>query len=389
MEKNLFKERFLNEKLIAIALVLIALVVPVQLCLIHHFNNFIIFKVSFLHLVHGLDLYPPYPKEYDDVYLYSPTFAMLMAPFAYLANWLGLFVWSALNCTAVYFAIRLLPHTDKDRKLLIFFVLLLELVTSVQNTQTSPALVAFMVLSFVSFERRKPFWAAFFIILAAFIKVYALAAAVLFFLYPGKWRFIASMVFWGIVFALLPLIVIPGKQLVFLYQSWVHQMADVHQSEQTGINPNLVKPPLSVMGWLKTWFHWNPPAVIIQLLGALCLCLPLLRFKEYREIRFRYFLLSSVLIFCMIFNHIAESPSYIVAVFGLALWFGWERKTPFVYSLMAIAFVFTIVSATDFFPEYIRHNYAIPYVWKAVPCIMVWIWLQYRMMLGKFENETI
>jgi hypothetical protein len=86
----------------------------------------------------------------------------------------------------------------------------------------------------------------------------------------------------------------------------------------------------------------------------------------------------------MIFNHIAESPSYIVAVFGLAIWFAWENKNVFTWLLFGLAFIFTIVVATSFFPEYIRHNYAIPNVWKAVPAIIIWFWIQYRLL---FENK--
>ena len=190
------------------------------------------------------------------------------------------------------------------------------------------------------------------------------------------------MAFWTVVFTLLPLIIISPGHLIAQYQNWFHQMAGVHQGEDTGVYSNVPK-PLSVMGWLKTWFHLNPPGIYIQLGGAVLLLLPLLRTGLYNLVRFRYFLLSSILIFCVIFNHLAESPSYVIAALGLAIWFAWEKKNPVSSVLMGLAYVFTVLIATDIFPEYIRHNYGIPYVWKAVPCILIWFWIQYRMLFTR------
>jgi hypothetical protein len=347
--------------------------------LLGSYNNFIIFRVSFSHLINGQNLYLEYPKEYGDVFLYSPTFAVLMAPFSVMPYWLCLLLWTGAACTAMYFAIRMFPHMDPLKKSVVFLVLVIELVTSLQNTQTSPLIAAMIALIFICFEKKQVFWASFFIVLITFIKIYGLATAMLFILYPGKGKFILSMVFWGLIFFFLPVIVIPLKQLFWQYHNWYYQITEVHKGEETGIHANLLKPPLSVMEWLKLWFHFSPAAYYIQLAGLGILTAPLLRIKAYAIVVFRYFLLSSILIFCMIFNHIAESPSYVIAVFGVAIWFAWEQKNAVTWFLMGLAFIFTILSATDIFPEYIRHNYVIPYVWKAVPCIFIWCWIQYRL----------
>jgi hypothetical protein len=45
------------------------------------YNNYIIFKQSFTHLYNHQDLYGAYSSEYWDLYKYTPTFAVLMAPF--------------------------------------------------------------------------------------------------------------------------------------------------------------------------------------------------------------------------------------------------------------------------------------------------------------------
>jgi len=358
-------------------LLVAGLAVSVQAYITQSHNNYFIFKYSFLHLIHWQNLYVGYPAEHRDLYLYSPTFALLMAPFAYLPNWLGVSLWILWNCAAMYFAINLFPKYDNRKKVVLLAIILIECITSIQNQQTNPLIAAGIVLAFVCFERKKVFWAAFFIMYAGFIKVFGLAAAALFLMYPNKGKFMASMVFWGAVFVLAPLVVVPYSQLVLQYQNWFHQLAAVQASENTS-HPHSTFPPLSVMGWLKTWFQWNIPVMYVQLIGVVLLFAPLLKTRFYKLLSFRYLFLASLLVFCVIFNHIAESPSYVIAVFGVAIWFTQEKKNGWIWFLLGLCLVFTILSPTDIFPRPIRTHYVIPYVLKAVPCILIWCWLQYR-----------
>ena len=55
----------------------------------------------------GLDLYAAYPAEHFDFYKYSPTFALLFAPFAYVPFAPAMLLWNALNAGALYVAIGL------------------------------------------------------------------------------------------------------------------------------------------------------------------------------------------------------------------------------------------------------------------------------------------
>ena len=41
--------------------------------------------------------------------------------------------------------------------------------------------------------------------------------------------------------------------------------------------------------------------------------------------------------------------------------------------LFVLTFIFTVLSTTDVFPRSIKTDYLIPYVLKAVPCILVWL----------------
>src|SRR5438270_5113947 len=59
-------------------------------------GNCEIFRAASHHLVTGEDLYARYPDALQDQFKYSPTFALLFAPFAWLPWPLALFLWNAL-----------------------------------------------------------------------------------------------------------------------------------------------------------------------------------------------------------------------------------------------------------------------------------------------------
>jgi hypothetical protein len=138
------------------------------------------------------------------------------------------------------------------------------------------------------------------------------------------------------------------------------------------------------MTWLKAWFHLSLPIIWVQIAGTIILCASFLRYKFYANANYRLLLLASLLIWAMIFNHIAESPSYIVAVFGAGIWFVNVEKKPLTIALAILAFIFTTLESTDIFPHYIRDNFFDPYVIKAVPCIFIWIYIQYMVLFKKF-----
>jgi hypothetical protein len=65
--------------------------------LYYHYNNYVIFKQSFFHLINNQDLYSLYVNEQRDLFKYSPTFSLLFAPLAILPDIIGLILWNALN----------------------------------------------------------------------------------------------------------------------------------------------------------------------------------------------------------------------------------------------------------------------------------------------------
>src|SRR5215217_6683029 len=95
------------EILVAILWIAAVAAATVQQGIAHHNNNFSIFRAASLHLLHGQDLYGPYPAEHFDFYKYSPTFALLFLPFALPPFAVAMALWNALNAGALYVAIGL------------------------------------------------------------------------------------------------------------------------------------------------------------------------------------------------------------------------------------------------------------------------------------------
>ncbi len=116
-------------------------------------------------------------------------------------------------------------------------------------------------------------------------------------------------------------------------------------------------------------------------MGILAFLLPFSRFRMYKDKGFQFLLLCSVLLWIVIFNHKAESPTFIIAMAGVALWFVYSEKTKINIVLFISAFILVSLSPTDLFPRYLREEFVNPYVLKAFPCILIWFKIIYDMLV--------
>lgn len=326
------------------------------------YNNYLIFKNSWFHLIHGTNLYGIYASEHWDFYKYSPTFALFMGSMAYLPDVLGLSIWNILNAITVFFAIRMLPFKNKAQCLLLWF-LAQELLTCLQNTQSNGLMCGLMIAGYACMQRGKSLWATLWLVLATYIKVYGAVGFCLFLFYPGKPRFILYAAMWTIIFTALPLLVTPVQTLIWQYHNWV-DLLKADASAATG---------LSVAGWLRTWFGIMDAKAVVTIGGMLLFFVPLLRFRMYKDDVFRLLFLAFILIWVIIFNHKSESPTFVIAVAGVGIWYFAMPKTAWRKSVLWLVFLFTCLATTDVFPPYVRRNFIYPYTIKAVPCILAWV----------------
>ena len=336
------------------------------------YNNFLIFVKPWFNLVAQKNLYLEYPEYYQDTYKYSPTFALFMGPFAVLPAWLGLLLWNSLNTLVFYTAARRL-FPDTRRQALFLVVVLVDVLTALHNSQANCLLTGLMLWTYLHLENRRAALAGLCLALAAFIKVYGIAIGLLFLFYPGFWRNALWAAGWLLTLALLPLVVLSGPAFVMIYRGWY----DIVRASATGIQ-------LSLMGVLQSWFGFPLQYKgAVQALGLGVLLLPVLLYRRaWGTADFRRLYVCSLLIFVVIFNQMAESPTFIIAVAGFALWFLYYRHTTVLaWPLFGLVLVFTTLSATDLLPHAIREAYFDVYKLKAVPMILAWGVIQSQLLL--------
>jgi hypothetical protein len=342
-----------------------------------HYNNYIIFRQSFVHLVRHLDIYTLYLPEQADYFRYSPSFALAFGTFTWMPDLPGLILWNTLNAAVLFRGWMALPLPTNARRYEIgvaaAWFAVIEVTTALQNAQSNVLIAGLLLLAFSFLERRRMALASLMIVIAAFTKLFGLAAFSLFLLYPEKKKFILYSALWGIVVGLLPLAVVPFAELVRLYQSWWRLLSMDY----------LGSAGLSIMAWLKTWFHLDPPKSTVMLIGIALFCWPLMYVRRYRDFNFRLLVLCNVLIWVVIFNHKAESSTYVIAMCGVALWFLSQRMSGLNLALASLAFIFTSLSPTDLFPRSFKATLLVPYVVKAVPCILIWMKITYDLTFGR------
>jgi hypothetical protein len=76
--------------------------------------------------------------------------------------------------------------------------------------------------------------------------------------------------------------------------------------------------------------------------------------------------------FCVLFNHGAESPSFVIAVAGVAIWFAVSERDRFTWGVLAVVVIGTVLSASDAMPTGLRREIFQHYRLKTLPILLVW-----------------
>lgn len=380
-----FNLSFFNNRLIIISLWLIIALLSVLVKLdINDINNYKIFKNVFYHTINKLPLYKEYPLEYFDHNHYGPIFSIVIAPFAMLPDYIGIPLWSLFNAGILAWAITQLPLKSSQINA-ILWICLHELLTTLLGLQFNPLMTAIIVLSFVYIEKAKDFWSAFFIVLGVFVKLYGIVGLAFFFFSKNKFKFILSLTFWSIVIFCLPMLLSSPEYIIQTYKEWFERLVEKN-NENAGLNSYQ---DISLMGIVRRFFQDSSiPNLPFLISGIILFGLQYLRIKEYKEVSYRLMLLASVLIFTVIFSSGSESPTYIIAFVGVAIWFVIQPKpiSNFYILLFIFALILTSLSPSDLIPKYLKDNFIRPYALKALPCVLIWFTIFYEMLRNKFKN---
>lgn len=341
------------------------------------YENYRIFKTAFISLTDGSNPYAGYSNGPWDLFKYSPAFALFMAPFAALPDWIGLPMWNLLNALVLLAAIMKLPVLTDDQRVFMAWFVFIELVTSMQNSQSNGLTAGLMLWTFIAFERGRLWQAAGFVAASAFIKIFGIFAAILALLYPKWLKFSGWLVAWTVFLTLVPLLVVSPSHLWQVYEWWWELLREDHEASVG----------LSVQGWLQTWFGWTPPKMGVTLTGLAIFTASVLAVHRAPSTVHRILTCASVLIWVVIFNHKAESPTFVVAMCGVALWWCAAEKLIWEKMLLWVAFVLVSLSSTDIFPPRVWHEIFLPYVLKAVPCIAIWGIVTWK-LLRRWRNPV-
>lgn len=382
--KKLFQSAFFSDKkYISILWIVIAIVSAIKQFNIGKYNNYLIFKHVFYHAINKTSLYAEYPELYFDHNHYGPIYSILIAPFAIMPDALGMVLWSVFNAGLLVWAISKIP-LQSSKINLILWICAHEFLTTVLGFQFNPIMTAIIILSFVYINEGKDIWAAFMIILGTFVKLYGIVGLAFFFFSKNKPKFILWLVLWSIILFVLPMLISSPEFIIHSYSEWFERLV-VKNSENASL---LSMQDISVMGMFRRIMA-DPTISNLPFLavGLLLFGLPYLRISMYKNPKFRLLLLSSVLIFTVIFSSGSESPTYIIAFAGVAIWFVIQEKpiSFTIWFLFIFALILTSLSPSDLIPKFLRENYIRPYALKALPCVLIWLRIIYEMMVMKNE----
>ncbi len=347
-------------------------------CDVTQFNNYIIFKNSFFHLFHDIDLYKSFPNEQYDLFKYTPTFSLLFAFFAFLPNYLGLFLWNTLNVILPLIGMNRIFGLSKN-KAVFSLIFIPEVLTSVLNSQSNGIILGLLLLSFASMQKDQTIKAVFYILLTVFIKLFGGLFFALFLLFPNqiKKAVLVSLPVFAFLF-FLPCVLIDVDSLFQQYSSFFSLLKNDSQQFMK----------YSVMGWLNAWFHFCPSKNIILMIGLLLQLLPIMIVRVWNN-HSKILYAMSILIWMVIFNHMAESATYIIAVGAILIALSTFEKVPrILWALLILMFLTTELGPSDIYPKELRVWIVDTAQLKVFPCILFWIAMIVYSSFGKCLKST-
>ena len=348
------------------------------------YNNYLIFKNVFTNTLAQKNIYLLYPDVHFDSNHYGVFFSILIAPFAILPDWLGMILWNVANTFVFLFAIHKLPFSN-TKKAFFAWLCLQEFITAAVSLQFNIALTGLLILTAVYVYERKETKSAITILIGFFVKLYGIAGLSSFFFIKNKWKFIFSMIGFGILFLVLPMLISSPHFGIQSYMDWFQSLSEKNSSNQVLGN----RQDYSLMGIVRRVLG-NPDIsnFVFLVPGILVFGLPYLRINQYKNLAFQLMILASTLLFIVLFSSSSESPTYIIAVSGVMIWFIIQKeKSPLIIGLLIFVMILTCFSFSDLFPKFIKENYIMKYSLKALPCCVVWFRIIYELMTKNFEKD--
>jgi hypothetical protein len=333
------------------------------------YNNYLIFKYVFINTLNEAHLYTPQPEFYFDNNHYGPFFSLIIAPFALLPDVAGVVLWAVFTSLVLFLAIYRLPLTQLQKNL-ILLICTHELFTSLVNLQSNPLIAGLIILTFLFAIKNKEIWSGVLIAIGFLIKLYGIVGFAFILFAKNKFRMILAFIAATVILALLPSIISSVDFQLQSYQDWYNRLL---VKNQLNTGPAIMQ-NISAIGLINRTISRAIETKWILGSGMLLMgAMVLVNFKRFNNTRFQYLLLSAVLLFTVLFSTGSESPTYIIAFAGVAIWYVTKtERTLADHILLGFAIILTSFSPSDLFPHdakmFVR-NYSL----KALPCFIIWL----------------
>lgn len=384
--KEKFLKILLNPKYIFGVYLIISVVTAISKYMRGNYaiNNYLIFKNVFFNTIHQKNLFIHYPDLYFDLNHYGVFFSALIAPFAMMPDWLGISLWNIANTFIFIYGVYKLPFSDA-KKAIFGLLCLQEYITAALSLQFNVALTGLLLLSAVYIYERKEVKSVTAILIGIFVKIYGIVGLTQFFFIKNKTRFILSGIGIAILFFVLPMAYSSPQFVIQCYTDWFQSIVEKNNENQVLGNMQ----DISLMGFVRRILGDASISNLVFLAFGLPLfALPYVRIKQYKHYAFQLMILASTLLFLVLFSSSSESPTYIIAVVGVLIWFFLQKeRTPLIIGLLVFVIIFTCFSTSDLFPKFVKENYIIKYSLKAVPCIVIWLRVTYELLTKDFDKN--
>ena len=233
-----------------------------------------------------------------------------------------------------------------------------------QQAQSNGLVAGLIIATLADLERRVEWRAAAAVVVGALIKVFPLVAATFAVFWPFRLaRFARYAVIFGVLALLAPLIVVSPARLADYYREWLALRTPVARG-------------YSVMAVASAWLGVPVVNWPIQVVGTMLLLAPLAQLPHLASARFRRLFLASALMYCVLFNHAAESPTFVLAIAGAAIWFVISRRDRLAWTAIWIVVIGTALSSGAAMPEWLQQNVFEPYRLKTIPILLLWLLTQ-------------
>ncbi|NII83217.1 glycosyltransferase family 87 protein [Pedobacter sp. SG908] len=365
---SLEKPFYLQKRFVLLLWVLVTMIFVIDSWITNRLNNYLIFENTIRNLLERKSLYAFYPHFHEDANHYGPAFSLIIAPFALLPNYLGLLCWNLFNCMVLFGAIQTLP-VSKDHRQAIGLIAIPCLIESMLNQQFNPIAGALIILNYTQLNRSKGFIASFFMMLGIFVKLYGIIGLAFFFFIKDKPRYIIYSVFWAIIFFLVPMIFSSPAYILNAYQEWFSSL-----SEKNALNVLGAGIDMSIMGFFRSLLQLpHLSNTLFLFTGAILFAIPYLNHRRLRNTDFQLLILSSALIFPVIFSTGAEDCTFIIAVLGVGIWYIKEENKMLKNILLPVLLLITCNFPLLFFPVYAKSR---PLLLSIISFIYFVVWLR-------------